>query len=175
MKWRNVYENGSCCSTIIYIILVQRVTLPVDCRHNAKRFEKLKRYLNFVDNMYHIVLKTHRWYIKIFWHCINICKVNAWVLYRCHCNQQGIPKKNQESQLKFALEPVDLLNAVNKAVPCWRAWQVTKEKECGGTTPCWGESLSHQVLITQLEQTNLVTGQCIRTKDDAESENLVFP
>jgi hypothetical protein len=52
--------------------------------------------------------------------------------------------------------------------------QATKQKECGGSTWCWDESLSHQVLNTQLEQTNLVTGQCIRTKDGTESENLVF-
>jgi hypothetical protein len=43
--------------------------------------------------------------------------VNVWVLYRRHCNRQGILKKNQKSQLKFALELVDLLIAVNKTVP----------------------------------------------------------
>ncbi len=67
--------------------------------------------------LYRITVKTHRWYIKVFWHCIDICKVNAWVLYRRHCAEQGIPKKNQKSLLKFVLELADMLVSVNKAVP----------------------------------------------------------
>ena len=39
--------------------------------------------------LYRIRMKTRRWYIKIFWHMIDICKVNAWNLYRRRCNQEG--------------------------------------------------------------------------------------
>ena len=34
-------------------------------------------------------------------HCVDIAKVNAWLLYRRHCDQQRIPKKSQMSLLKF--------------------------------------------------------------------------
>ena len=67
--------------------------------------------------LYRITVKTRRWYIKVFWHCIDICKVNAWILYRRHCAEQGIPKKNQKSLLKFVLELADMLISVNKAAP----------------------------------------------------------
>ncbi len=32
--------------------------------------------------LYRIEVKTRRWYLNLFWHCIDICKVNAWLLYR---------------------------------------------------------------------------------------------
>ena len=31
-------------------------------------------------SLYRIQVKTKRWYIKIFWHLVDICKVNAWLL-----------------------------------------------------------------------------------------------
>lgn len=68
-------------------------------------------------SLYRIVVKTRRWYIKIFWHCVDICKVNAWVLYRRHCMEQGIVRKHQKSLLKFSLEVADALILENKAAP----------------------------------------------------------
>ena len=73
--------------------------------------------LHCLISLYRIVVKTRRWYIKIFWHCIDICKVNAWILYRRRCTEQGILKKNQKSLLKFLLEIVDALICANKAAP----------------------------------------------------------
>ena len=34
-----------------------------------------------------------RWYLKIIFQMVDICKVNGWILYCLHCNQQGILKK----------------------------------------------------------------------------------
>ena len=35
-------------------------------------------------SLYRIEANTKRWYIKIFWHLVDICKVSAWLLYRRH-------------------------------------------------------------------------------------------
>ena len=40
------------------------------------------------------IVSEKRWYLKIIFHMVGICKVSSWLLYRCHCNQQGILKKN---------------------------------------------------------------------------------
>ena len=42
--------------------------------------------------LYMIAVKTHHWYIKVFWHCIDICKVKTWLLYQRDCNLLGIQK-----------------------------------------------------------------------------------
>ena len=33
---------------------------------------------------------------------LDICKVNGWLLYRCFCDQEQIPKKTQKPLLTFA-------------------------------------------------------------------------
>ena len=38
-------------------------------------------------SLYRVKVKTKRWYIKVFWHLIDISKVNAWNLYRRHFAQ----------------------------------------------------------------------------------------
>ncbi|XP_065645485.1 uncharacterized protein LOC136075962 [Hydra vulgaris] len=43
-------------------------------------------------SLYRTNIKIKRWYIKILFHCIDICKVNGWLIYRRHCNQLNIAK-----------------------------------------------------------------------------------
>ena len=51
--------------------------------------------------LYGAHFKTKRWYLKELFHCIDISKINAWLLHRRHCAQLEIPKKHQMSLLKF--------------------------------------------------------------------------
>ena len=67
--------------------------------------------------LYRIEVKTKRWYITVFWHLVNICKVNGWLLYRRHCKQLDVPEAKQKSFLEFSTEiAVALINA-GKATP----------------------------------------------------------
>lgn len=94
--------------------------VPIPCPQVVKEYNKGMGGVDLADMiiaLYRITVKTRRWYIKVFWHCIDICKVNAWILYRHHCAEQGISKKNQKSLLKFVLELADMLISVNKAAP----------------------------------------------------------
>ena len=51
--------------------------------------------------LYRTTIKSKRWYLKILFHCVDIAKINAWLLYKRHCDQQKVPKKLQMSLLKF--------------------------------------------------------------------------
>ena len=42
-----------------------------------------------------------RWYLKIIIHCLKICNVNAWLLYRRYMQQLNIRKSNQITLLQF--------------------------------------------------------------------------
>ena len=68
-------------------------------------------------SLYRMKIKTRRWYIKIFWHLVDMAKVNAWLLYCGHCDQLGIPEKQRLSSLDFALEIAECLITANKEVP----------------------------------------------------------
>lgn len=50
-----------------------------------------------------IIIKTKRWYLKLYFNCVDIAKVNAWLLCSCHCDQRNVSKKSQLSLLEFSV------------------------------------------------------------------------
>ena len=41
--------------------------------------------------LYRTTINSKRWYLKVLFHCFDIIKVNAWLPYGRHCNQQKVP------------------------------------------------------------------------------------
>ena len=66
--------------------------------------------------LYSSSMKTHRWYLKVLIHCVDIYKVNSWLLYRRYGNQLSIPKRNQMTLLKFSNKAADGLLYESKPV-----------------------------------------------------------
>ncbi len=64
--------------------------------------------------LYRIPMKTKRWYIKVFWHLVDICKTNAWLLYRRDCDLLEVPKKSRMTYINFIIEIADALISANK-------------------------------------------------------------
>ena len=44
--------------------------------------------------MYRVDHKSRKWYRRIFYWALNVACVNGWVLYRRHCSQLSVPKKD---------------------------------------------------------------------------------
>ena len=87
-------------------------------------------------SLYRIPVKTHRWYIKVFWHLVDIAKVNGWLLYRRHCDQIGIPKRSRMTLLNFTEELSEALIHARKPVktpsrgrPTKRSLQTDEQKD----------------------------------------------
>lgn len=87
--------------------------------------------------------KTTRWYIKVFWHFIDIAKVNSWLLYCRHHSQHGTPSKNVKGLKAFSLELAEALISANNAPKRGRPrkWKSTDEprqsqKAPKNSTPC---------------------------------------
>ena len=56
---------------------------------------------DMLNALYRTSIKSKSWYLKVLFHCVDIGKVNAWLLYRHHYDQQKVPKKSQMPLLKF--------------------------------------------------------------------------
>ena len=66
-------------------------------------------------SLYRVDIQTrNRCYLKIVTHCVNICNVNAWSLYKIFSDQLYIPKKEQCSLLNFTEEVADALLSAGK-------------------------------------------------------------
>ena len=66
-------------------------------------------------SLYRVDIQTRkRWYLKIITHCVKICNVNAWLLYKRFLDQIDVPKKEQRSLLDFTKEEADALLSAGK-------------------------------------------------------------
>ena len=78
----------------------------INCPSAAMIYNKSMRGVDLSDmliSLYQTKIKTKRWYHKVLFHCADIAKVNAWLLYRKYCNQLYVPKKKQLNLLKFTI------------------------------------------------------------------------
>ncbi|XP_004211012.1 piggyBac transposable element-derived protein 3 [Hydra vulgaris] len=78
--------------------------IDIDCPSVVQEYNKSMGGVDLADmliSLYRTTIKTKRWYLKVFFHCLDIAKVNGWLFYRRHCDQLKVPKKSQMSLLKF--------------------------------------------------------------------------
>ena len=78
----------------------------IPCPQIVQQYNRSMGGVDLADmllSLYRIPCKTKRWYQKIFWHLIDMAKINAWILYRRHFPQTGKPHKDQKSLLQFSL------------------------------------------------------------------------
>ena len=63
-------------------------------------------------------MKSHRWYIYIFWHTIILAVINAWLLYKRDCKALKMTKKEirnrRQAQLATSLILVNTHNTTPK-------------------------------------------------------------
>ena len=78
--------------------------------------------------LYRISVKTKRCYIKIFWHLVDIAKVNGWILYKRHRVQLSIPHKEEKTLLDFSCELAESLIKASKTVASGSRSRPTKRK-----------------------------------------------
>ena len=100
----------------------KRQYIEIDCPTVVQEYNKSMGGVDLSDmliSLYRTSVKTKRWYLKILFHCVDIAKVNAWLVYRRHCNQLKIPKKSQLSLLKFTMSIASALvnsNTIQRSV-----------------------------------------------------------
>ena len=80
--------------------------------------------------LYRITIKTKRWYLKVLFHCVDISKVNAWLLHRRHCQQLEIPRNRQLSLLKFT---VSIATALVRAKSIVNSVGCTSKRRASGS------------------------------------------
>ena len=62
------------------------------------------------------IMTKKRWYLKIIFHIVDICKVNGWLLYCRHCKQNSIASKHQMFLLSFVTDVSLALRQSSKPV-----------------------------------------------------------
>lgn len=84
----------------------QRKYVEIKCPTTIKEYNQSMGGVDLADmliSLYRTSIKTRRWYLKVLFHCLDIAKVNAWLLYRRYSEQMNVPDKHQLSLLKFTI------------------------------------------------------------------------
>lgn len=87
----------------------EKLRKEIQCPSIVTTYNKSMGGVDLADMLialYRIKVKTKRWYIKVFLHLVDICKVNAWNMYCRHYNQLG---KHQSKRSRFVSFPMTLV------------------------------------------------------------------
>ena len=90
----------------------------ITCPQIVNAYNKSMGGVDLADRLiflYRLEVETRRRYIKMFWHLVDIAKVNAWILYCHNYKQYGLPGDKNKSLLIFSLEINEGLIHANKA------------------------------------------------------------
>lgn len=89
--------------------------------HVIKSYNQYMGGVDLIDmlvSLYRINVRSQKYYHKIIFHLMDLSVVNAWLLYRRHCSQSKIPKKNIMSLLTFRISIAEsLLKSVQQPLP----------------------------------------------------------
>ena len=72
--------------------------IDINCPSAVMTYNKSMGGIDLSDMLilpYRTKIKTKRSYLKVLFHCVDIGKVDAWFLYRRHCNQLNVPKEKR--------------------------------------------------------------------------------
>lgn len=97
-----------------------KAKIDVPCPLIVIRYNKHMGGVDLCDmlmSLYRIKLGTRKWYMHIVYYCIGVAIVNAWLLYRRHCQQKGVEEKDMWSLLKFPTMIANALLASGKETP----------------------------------------------------------
>ena len=134
--------------------------------------------------LYWISEKTEQWHIKVFWHLIDICKVNGWILYRRHCKKLGNKKLDVLQLRGFSVQLANSLIFANQPAQPGRPWKHRsieeapnrrKSKAVAGPTP--GNDVWYDGVAYWPERVDKkITVGCARLmyKSNVKSANLTF-
>ena len=84
----------------------KRQFIETDCPTVTEKYNKSMDGVDLSDmliSLYRTPIKTNRRFPKVLFHCVDIVKLNAWLVYRCHCNQLKVPKELQLHLMKFTM------------------------------------------------------------------------
>lgn len=94
----------------------KKETVQVKCPNVIQQYNRHMGGVDLLDSLmgrYKISIKSRKWYIRIFYHLIDLTMVNAWLAYKRVQKQNGIIESQILEQAKFRAEVAESLCKIN--------------------------------------------------------------
>ena len=114
----STYSGVKVSSTLQRFDLKQKKQVDVQCPDMIKDYNGSMGGVDLADmliELYRTKISTKkRWYLKLISHCLDIAKVNAWLLYRRHCLQLNFASRRCLLLRRFTAPIAESLQLQNK-------------------------------------------------------------
>ncbi|XP_026316625.1 piggyBac transposable element-derived protein 4-like [Hyposmocoma kahamanoa] len=90
----------------------ERKRIPITCPRLIKEYNAHMGGVDLMDSYlgrYRIRMKSRKWYIRIFYHLLDLSVINSWIVYKKVSTQRGALPKNILSLADFRAELADTL------------------------------------------------------------------
>ena len=132
-----------------------RVDVP--CPQIVKQYNKAMGGVDLADMLialYRIPARTKRWYLKIFWHMVDIAKVNAWILYKRQYQQLKEVQPNSPGKflklIDFSSEIASALIGANKPTPSCSRGRPAKRRSMDTSIPVKGKQPTVRLPVSDI-------------------------
>ena len=92
--------------------------LSINCPAIVDMYNNSMGGVEVVDALisyYRILIKSKKYYLRVFFHLVDLCVVNAWLLCRRDCKSFDVPQNRQKDLLAFRVSFADALtNLIDK-------------------------------------------------------------
>ena len=139
VKWydiRAVQLASSCCgvqtlSSVERWDRSKKQRVSINCPAIVDMYNNSIGNVDAVDALisyYRIHSKSKKYYLRIFFHLMDLCVVNAWLLYRRDCKSFDVPQNRQKGLLAFRVSIADALCKHNKDFLPVLRWQPSRKQ-----------------------------------------------
>jgi len=130
---------STCCgaqplSTVSRWDRSKKQSISINCPEVVEMYNRSMGGVDSVDALisyYRIHMKSKKYYLRIFFHLVDLCICNAWLLYRRDCKSFNVPEKRQKDLLAFRVSISEALCKYNKDLLPKKRGRPSKEPEEG--------------------------------------------
>ncbi|KAM7283933.1 piggyBac transposable element-derived protein 2-like [Ixodes scapularis] len=93
-------------------------TVDVECPSMVMEYNKFMGGVDLLDSLtalYRISLLSKKYYLRLFFHFVDLATVTAWLLSRRDCDQFLVPQGSQQSLLDFKMSVAETLRKQGKS------------------------------------------------------------
>ncbi|XP_040072936.1 piggyBac transposable element-derived protein 2-like [Ixodes scapularis] len=102
----STFAGAQPVSTVMRWDRREKKSVQVECPSAVVTYNKYMGGVDLLDALiayYRIQLRSKKFYLKLFFHFLDMVIVVSWLLYRRDCQSLGVPKNKQRDLLKFRL------------------------------------------------------------------------
>lgn len=102
-------------STPVSSVTTKKEKVEIPCPKIVLEYNKHMGGVDLMDSFlgrFHIPLRSKKWYLRIFFHLLDLTVINSWIIYKKNAIIRNIPKKDMLSMGQFRNELAQVLCSI---------------------------------------------------------------